>query len=80
MPIGLVSSTSLQETQTAACACTGHYVRSWVTCTCTGYTAAQAEMLFYSLAKRFGEIILPKSKNLWYLTLRGILMLQVSCD
>lgn len=39
-----------------------------------------SELIFHSLAKIFGEIILPESKNFWHLILKGMLMLQISHD
>jgi len=43
-------------------------------------SGSELGFIFHSLAKRFGEIILPESKNFWHLTLRGRLMLQNSRD
>lgn len=43
-------------------------------------SGSELGFIFHSLAKRFGEIILPVSKNFWHLTLGGRLMLQRSWD
>lgn len=59
---GLVKSISLQRTWPAVCACTRQYIKSWVSCTCTGYTAAPAELIFTHWLKDVGKLFCQRAR------------------